>query len=63
MRRLAHTVPLLCLTRIPALAKFTGSVVSLLDSDTTEVLHDQRPKRIRLNVIDWPEKGQPYGKA
>jgi micrococcal nuclease len=37
-------------------------VVSVLDGDTLEVLHNQRPERIRLNGIDCPEKGQAYGK-
>jgi endonuclease YncB( thermonuclease family) len=37
-------------------ADFTGPVVSVLDGDTIEVLHNQRPERIRLNSIDCPEK-------
>ena len=40
-----------------AFAGFTGSVVSVLDGDTIEVLHHPRPKRIRHNSIDGPEKG------
>lgn len=40
---------------------FTGPVVSVVDGDTIEVLHDQRAERIRLNGIDCPEKGQAYG--
>ena len=36
-------------------------VVSALDGDTIDVLHNQRPVRIRLNGIDCPEKGQAYG--
>src|SRR5262249_61555027 len=43
-------------------ADFSGSVVSVLDGDTIEVLHNNRPERIRLNGIDCPEKGQAYGK-
>jgi endonuclease YncB( thermonuclease family) len=39
----------------------TGPVVSILDGDTIEVLHDGRAERIRLNGIDCPEKGQAYG--
>ncbi|MEO6307506.1 MAG: thermonuclease family protein [Nitrospiraceae bacterium] len=39
----------------------TVLVVSVLDGDTLEVLHNQRPERIRLNGIDCPEKGQAYG--
>jgi len=40
---------------------FTGQVVSVLDGDTLEVLHNQHPERIRLSGIDCPEKGQAYG--
>lgn len=32
---------------------FTASVVSVLDGDTIEVLHNTRPERIRLSGIDW----------
>ena len=42
--------------------QFSGKVVSVLDGDTIEVLHNQRAERIRLNGIDCPEKGQAYGK-
>lgn len=38
-----------------------GRVVSILDGDTIEVLHNQHPERIRLNGIDCPEKGQAFG--
>ena len=37
-----------------------GEVVFVLDGDTIEVLHNQRPERIRLSGIDCPEKGQAY---
>jgi endonuclease YncB( thermonuclease family) len=43
-------------------ADFTGPVVSVLDDDTIEVLHNSRAERIRLNGIDCPEKGKPYSK-
>jgi len=47
----------------PILAsEFSGSVISVLDGDTIEVLHNNRAERIRLNGIDCPEKAQPYGK-
>jgi len=48
---------------IPSLAvvDFSGQVVSVLDGDTIEVLHNNRPERIRLSGIDCPEKGQAYG--
>lgn len=40
----------------------SGFVVSVLDGDTIEVLHNQHPTRIRLRGIDCPEKGQAYGR-
>ncbi len=40
----------------------TGPVVSILDGDTIEVLHNQRSERIRFSGIDCPKKGQAYGK-
>jgi endonuclease YncB( thermonuclease family) len=42
-------------------ADFEGKVVSILDGDTIEVLHDKKPERIRLYGIDCPEKRQPFG--
>ena len=42
-------------------ADFSGPVVSVLDGDTLEVLHNNCAERIRLNGIDCPEKGQAYG--
>ena len=40
---------------------FAGPVVSVLDGDTLEVLHNRHPERIRLSGIDCPEKGQAFG--
>ena len=40
---------------------FTGQVVTVLDGDTIEVLHNQHPDRIRLSGIDCPEKKQAFG--
>jgi len=56
-------VLLAVLTPSPAAAvsEYHGLVVRVLDGDTLEVLHNQHPERIRLNGIDCPEKGQPYG--
>ena len=51
----------LVLLTSPAYADFTGPVVSVLDGDTIEVLHNSRAERIRLSGIDCPEKGQAYG--
>ena len=42
-------------------AVFTGPVVRVLEGDTFEVLHNDHPEHIRLNGIDCPEKGQPFG--
>jgi micrococcal nuclease len=54
---------LLLLGLFPSLAyaDFTGPVISVLDGDTIEVLHNTHPERIRLSGIDCPEKGQAYG--
>jgi micrococcal nuclease len=52
----------LCLIVAPAFADFTGPVVSVLDGDIIEVLHNTHPKRVRLSGIDCPEKGQAFGK-
>lgn len=41
-------------------ADFSSPVVSVLDGDTIEVLHNHHPERIRLSGIDCPEKGQDY---
>lgn len=50
------------LTGQPCLAAdFTGKVVRTMDGDTIEVLHNQRPERVRLHGIDCPEKGQVFG--
>jgi micrococcal nuclease len=42
-----------------ACADFTGPVISVLDGDTIEVLHNNRAERI--SGIDCPEKGHAYG--
>ena len=39
----------------------TGKVVSITDGDTIDILIDNRQQRIRLNGIDAPENGQPFG--
>ena len=40
----------------------SGPVISVLDGDTLEVLHNNRAERIRLSGIDCPEKSQAFGK-
>ena len=47
-------------TEIPG--EFTGKVVKVVDGDTIDVLtNDKQTIRIRLNGIDCPERGQPFG--
>ena len=61
MKRRAFCSVLLLLGSSLAAADFSGQVVSILDGDTIEVLHNNRAERIRLNGIDCPEKGRAYG--
>ena len=44
------------------LAGLFALTIAVLDGDTIEVLHNGRAEHIRLNGIDCPEKGQPFGK-
>jgi len=55
----------LLLVSLPVVANgpnFSATVERVLDGDTIDVLHDGHLERIRLNGIDAPEKGQPYGR-
>lgn len=45
-----------------ALADFTGRVVKVSDGDTLTVLVNRTQVRVRLDAIDAPESGQPFGK-
>lgn len=38
-------------------------VVKIIDGDTVDLLVNRQPFRLRLNGIDTPEKGQPFGNA
>jgi endonuclease YncB( thermonuclease family) len=40
-----------------------GRVVSVADGDTLTILVDHRTTIVRLDGIDAPEKGQPFGQA
>jgi micrococcal nuclease len=44
-----------------AFAGFVGPVVSVLDGDTIEVLHNTTPEHVRLSGVDCPESGQAFG--
>jgi endonuclease YncB( thermonuclease family) len=46
-----------------ASADFSGEVVSIIDGDTIDVIHDGRSERIRLHGIDAPEKSQAFGRS
>jgi endonuclease YncB( thermonuclease family) len=61
MRHLVVGLLLFLLYPVGAFAGFVGPVVSVLDGDTIEVLHNTHPERIRLSGIDCPEKGQAFG--
>lgn len=39
----------------------TFKVVGIVDGDTIDILVNRSPLRLRLNGIDTPEKGQPFG--
>jgi micrococcal nuclease len=58
---LSAILSLILLHPTVALADFSSRVVGVIDGDTLEVLHNNRPERIRLSGIDCPEKSQAYG--
>ena len=58
---LGACVVVLTLGRTAHATGFSGLVVSVLDGDTIEVLHNTRPERVRLSGIDRPENGQAFG--
>lgn len=61
--------PALCLVGLVACAhagshRIDGRVVGVHDGDTITMLAlDNRPHKIRLDGIDAPELGQPFGRA
>lgn len=59
--RLLLTCFVLLLFPYSSFTNFSGKVVSVLDGDTIEVLHNNHPERIRLNGTDCPEKGEAFG--
>ena len=60
--RVALVILLTVLLVLPAFAEeFSGQVIGVIDGDTIDMLHNGKAKRIRLNGIDCPEKGQAYG--
>ncbi len=51
---IALSSPLFCVLAFSS--EVTGPVVSVLDGDTIEVLHNTHAERIRLSGIDCPEE-------
>ncbi len=45
-----------------AAAGFAGKVVGVHDGDTFTILHEGKAEKVRVNGIDCPELGQPFGK-
>ena len=43
--------------------RLAGTVVGVVDGDTVDVRLGSGMIRVRLNAIDTPERGQPYGEA
>jgi micrococcal nuclease len=61
-RRLSYVIFVLALFSLSIRAQaFEGKVVSITDGDTITVMDNGVPEKIRLNGIDCPEKGQPFG--
>ena len=52
----------LALAPCPALADFTGRVVHIVDGDTLDILVSESPIRVRLESLEAPEPGQPFGR-
>ncbi|EHI7918483.1 thermonuclease family protein [Salmonella enterica] len=59
-----YIVPLLVILFSGSLyaAEIQGKVIRVLDGDTIDVLHDNKPVRVRLANIDAPEKKQAFGR-
>jgi endonuclease YncB( thermonuclease family) len=49
-------------TTAVAAATLTGKVVKIADGDTLTLLVDKTQIRVRLEGIDTPERGQPFGR-
>ena len=62
LTRVLLTCVVLLLSPYVCFADFSGPVVSVLDGDTVDVLHNGQAERIRLSGIDCPENGQAFGK-
>ena len=45
----------------PQVEALSGKAIRVIDGDTLELLVQRQPVRVRLNHIDAPEQGQPFG--
>jgi endonuclease YncB( thermonuclease family) len=61
MRALA-LLAVLALVPLAARADLVGRVVSVSDGDTLTILVETKQVKVRLDAIDAPERGQPFGK-
>ncbi len=65
MIRISRRLPALLLALLLSASLFgqeiTGKVVGVSDGDTITVLQDKTQIKVRLNGIDCPESGQPFG--
>jgi endonuclease YncB( thermonuclease family) len=59
--RLVVLVSLLTPSLALAVTEYQAKVIRVMDCDILEVLHNQRPERVRLWGIDCPEKGEGFG--
>jgi micrococcal nuclease len=62
MTRSLSILPLIFLPSFTIALGFSGAVVSVLDGDTLDIQREDTIERVRLNGIDAPEKGQPFGR-
>jgi endonuclease YncB( thermonuclease family) len=51
---LVWAVPYILLASIAVAADFSAKIIRVLDGDTLEVPHSNRPERIRLSGINGP---------
>jgi endonuclease YncB( thermonuclease family) len=49
-------------TTVVTAATLTGKVVGIADGDTLTLLMDKTQIKVRLEGIDTPERGQPFGR-
>ena len=60
-----HSISFILIAAISAIgnsADFAAKVIRIVDGDSVHVLHDNQDITIRLEGIDCPELGQPFGR-